>query len=126
MVVTPSLEDYLEKMYFIYVRNGNVRVTDVANEMNISKPSVNRAIHHLKAHGLVTHEPYKQLCLTEKGMKMAASVANRHRILKRFLAEILLVSDEAAEDDACKIEHLISSETLLKLEDYINNNHPTN
>lgn len=117
--VTPSLEDYLETIFFLRARNGDVRVTDVANEMSISKPSVNKAINVLKAQGLVSHEHYGLLNLTEPGEALASSVANRHFVIKKFLMNILGVEEGLADEEACKLEHSISTETVKKLSDHV-------
>lgn len=113
--VTASLEDYLEAIYFLYKKKSEVRITDVARELNISKPSVNRAINTLKKQGLVEHEYYGDLKLTEKGLKIACDVAERHKILKAFLTEKLGVNEETAEREACLIEHDISDDTMDRL-----------
>ncbi|MGE4214747.1 MAG: metal-dependent transcriptional regulator [Anaerotignaceae bacterium] len=113
--VTASLEDYLEAIYFLYQKNAEVRITDVARELNISKPSVNRAINTLKNQGLVEHEHYGDLSLTEKGLKIACDVAQRHKIIKAFLTEKLGVNDATAEREACLIEHNISADTMDRL-----------
>lgn len=113
--VTASLEDYLEAIYVLNKKNAEVRITDVARELDISKPSVNRAINTLKNQGLVDHEHYGDLRLTEKGLKIACDVAERHKTLKTFLTEKLGVSDEIAEREACLIEHNISADTMDKL-----------
>jgi DtxR family Mn-dependent transcriptional regulator len=118
-MVSPSLEDYLETIYFLSEKTDQVRVTDVANELNIKKPSVNKAVNILKAQGYVLHEKYGALFLTEEGLRVARSVASRHKVLKRFLTEILLIEDAKAEQEACSIEHWLSPETIAKLSDYI-------
>ena len=118
-MVSPSLEDYLETIYFLSEKAAQVRVTDVANELNIKKPSVNKAVNVLKDQGYVLHERYGALELTEDGLRVARSVASRHKVLKRFLTEILLIDDAKAEQEACNIEHWLSAETIAKLSDYI-------
>ena len=97
--VTASLEDYLEAIYFLNNDEG-VRVTDIATELSISKPSVNRAINTLKSQGLVTHEHYGSLFLTEEGLDIAKKVAKRHFMLKKFLTQILEVDEKTAEEEA--------------------------
>lgn len=119
MKVSPSLEDYLETIYFLQKKNDLVRVTDIAIEMSISKPSVNKAVNLLKSQELVLHERYGQLSLTEKGRKIAEDTAKRHMTIKRFLIEILNVDDNLAEEEACKIEHSMSMSTMEKLANYI-------
>lgn len=117
--ITPSLEDYLETIYFIYLKNHAVRVTDVAVEMGISKPSVNKAINNLKNKGYVNHELYGLLSLTDEGMDIAKSVARRHETITRFLSKIIGVDEETAEKEACLIEHTLSAETFDKLETFV-------
>lgn len=119
--VSPSLEDYLEAIYFIQRENGSARVTDVSDRMGISKPSVNRAINTLKKQEYVEHEPYGTLTLTAEGLKTAKSVAERHYAIKRFLV-LIGVSDEDAENEACRLEHAMSAETVLKLKAYLADN----
>ncbi len=117
--VTASLEDYLEAIYFLNNDEG-VRVTDIATELSISKPSVNRAINTLKAQGLVTHEHYGSLFLTEEGLDIAKKIAKRHFMLKKFLTQILEVDEKTAEEEACLIEHCLSADTVEKLEKFMN------
>lgn len=117
--VSPSLEDYLETILFLQKRNGTVRVTDIAVEMSISKPSVNKAIKNLKQLDLALHEHYGDITLTEKGLEIAHSVAFRHMVVKKFLCELLQVDENTAEEEACKIEHSISLPTLQKLSAYL-------
>ena len=117
--VTASLEDYLEAIYFLNNDEG-VRVTDIATELSISKPSVNRAINTLKSQGLVTHEHYGSLFLTEEGLDIAKKIAKRHFMLKKFLTQILEVDEKTAEEEACLIEHCLSADTVEKLEKFMN------
>jgi len=117
--MTPSMEDYLETILFLFQRNGNVRVTDVALEMGISKPSVNKAINILKTQGYVQHEHYGLLSLTEEGESFAREVADRHFALKRFLHELLGVEEKKAEDEACRMEHAMSRGTVALLKAYM-------
>jgi len=109
----------LETIYFLQNEKNEVRVTDIALEMSISKPSVNKAINLLKTHELVLHEHYGHLTLTEKGRKIAEDTAKRHFIIKKFLTDILDVDEVTAETEACKLEHSMSMSTMEKLNDYI-------
>ena len=108
--MTASLEDYLEAIYF---RGGGgvVRVTDIAEGLGISKPSVHRAIHTLQDKGLVEHEHYGGLALTEKGLEIANRIYERHKVLTQMLI-FLGVDPKTAREDACKMEHDISDETF--------------
>lgn len=119
--ITASLEDYLEAIYFIDSQGGDVRITDIADELKISKPSVNRAINTLKAQGYVEHEHYGSLKLTETGLEIAKSVAKKHMMLKRFLKDVLKVDEKSAEQEACLVEHCLSQDTINKFSNFMDN-----
>ncbi len=119
--VSASLEDYLETFLSLENDERTIKMSEVALEIGVSKASVHKAIQVLKERGLVEHEKYKQLALTEEGRSLAINVRKRHTIIKRFLNEVLEVEQELAEIDACKMEHSISQETLSKLEVFVNN-----
>ena len=91
---------------------GPVRVTDIAARLGFSKPSVLSALKVLGKRGLVTHERYSPVTLTPAGATLAADIRERHCLIKAFLMEKLHVCDETAEKDACKMEHVLSAETL--------------
>lgn len=113
-----SLEDYLETIYVLQEKHGQCRITDVADALSISKASVNRAVTNLKKDGLLEHEKYGSIIITDHGKSIAKNIYKRHLILKNFLINKLGVHPKVAEDDACKIEHIISQETLDKLISY--------
>lgn len=117
--ITCSLEDYLEAIYFLQEISKDVRVTDLAGKLNISKPSVNRAINNLKKQNLVEHENYGLLKLTEKGLSCARNVALRHITIKKFLHDLLGVDIKTAESEACRLEHSMCNDTLDKLQKYL-------
>lgn len=112
-------EDYLEAILVLEDENKEVRSIDVANMLEVSRPSVNKAVGNLKELGMVEQQPYGSIRLTEKGRKRAKLVAKRHKILKYFLMEVLGVDAETAEEDACKMEHVVSEQTIEKLMKYI-------
>lgn len=123
MPLHESGEDYLETILILHERTGFVRSIDIASELGYSKPSISRAMGILKEHGFITVKQDGQIVLTEAGEKRAKSVYSRHLLLTRFLNEVLGVSKENSDLDACKIEHVISEETVEKLrrfvEDYL-------
>lgn len=120
MNMTQSQEDYLEMVSFLSEKNGEVRVTDLAAELGFSKPSVTTAIKLLEEKNLVRHERYGSVRLTRQGLELAGEIREKHNVLKRFLFEILGVSGENAEKDACKIEHALSEESWDKLRSKMN------
>ena len=121
MPVYKSGEDYLETILLLTKNNSYVRSIDVATEMGYSKASVSRAVGILKSEGLIIIENDGQIKLTETGLKKASSVYDRHTLLKTFFIECLNVWEKVAEQDACKIEHVISDETCIKLKDFLKN-----
>lgn len=117
--LTASLEDYLEIIYILSQRLCAVGITDIAKALCISKPSVTRAIRTLKTNNLVIQEKYGKIKLTEKGQNLAETVYSKHKMLSRFISEVLGVEDNIAEIDACKIEHILSGETLSGIERFL-------
>jgi DtxR family Mn-dependent transcriptional regulator len=112
--MTQSLEDYLEMVSFL-ADDGEVRVTDIAARLGVSKPSVLTALRVLEEQGLLEHERYRRVSLTPKGIIQAEEIRNRHSFLTSFLRDIIGVNSDTAEKDACKMEHLLSEETLQKM-----------
>jgi len=116
--MTQSQEDYLEMVGFLS-DEGEVRVTDIAKRLGFSKPSVSIALKILEEKELVEHKKYSTVSLTKKGLLLADSIRERHNLLKVFLESVLGVSVETAEKDACKMEHILSEETLQKMKDFV-------
>ena len=112
--LSESLENYLETIYLLSLE-GDVRLTDIGAKLNVSKPSVHKALHALEDEKLITHVHYGAILLTEEGLKAAKSVLFRHTSIKKFLVEKLKVSEKTAEEDACRMEHVMSPETIKKL-----------
>jgi len=112
--MTQSLEDYLEMVSFLD-DEGPVRVTDIASRLGVSKPSVLAALRALESQGFLKHERYRTVFLTDLGRKQAALIRERHKMLTYFLRDVVGVSPEMADSDACKMEHHLSPETLEKM-----------
>ena len=113
--MSPSLEDYLEAVFELEEQSSEVHMTDIAVRMNVTKASVNRAMGALKDAGYLAQRPYGTLHLTEAGRGKAAEVSRRHHLFVRFLTDTLGVSPATAEEDACRMEHAVSVETVQKL-----------
>jgi DtxR family Mn-dependent transcriptional regulator len=118
-VMKKSGEDYLETVLQLSEENEKVRTTDVANRLGVSKPSVNRAMKILACDGYIEQETYGDIHLTEKGRLKAAQVYFRHKTLTSFFVDVLGVDPVVAEEDACLIEHDISSATMEKLASFL-------
>lgn len=117
--VTTSSEDYLETILMLSEKDGDVRSVDVANAKQVSRASVNKALGVLKEKGLISQQRYGTVSLTDEGVKVANSVMQRHVMLKGFLKDVLGVTPKTAEKDACRMEHVISAETMGKLEEFM-------
>lgn len=117
--ISASLEDYLEAIFLLHRKGTQVRVTDIAAALKVSKPSVNRAVGTLKEAGLLEHEFYGTITLTPAGETRAAQVLRRHRLIRHFLKNTLGVPAEIAEEDACRMEHVVSAQTIQHLYDYL-------
>ena len=111
MHIQESGEMYLETIYVLTKQKPSVRAIDVSEHMGFSKPSVSRAVGLLKDAELLEVEAGGALRLTEKGLDLAKKIYERHNILTEFLVK-LGVKREIATADACKIEHVISDESL--------------
>ncbi len=118
--ITASSQDYLETILELSKFGPNVRCVDVSEKLGVSRASVNRAVNVLKAEGLVEQERYSSITLTDKGIETAKEVKEKHNLLKRFLMETLSVSEKNSENDACRMEHIISEETFKKLKAFMN------
>ena len=110
MKLKESGEMYLETVY-ILSRSGEVRSIDIAEKLGYSRPSVSRAIRVLEKDGYLSIGEKSRVKLTEKGLALARTTYERHRTLKSLLLS-LGVNEEIAENDACRIEHVISEETF--------------
>ena len=113
-----SGEDYLETILILKKRNGNVRSIDIAREMDLSKPSVSRAMGILKNKGFIIVGDDGEILLTDDGKKIAKSIYERHRILTEALV-MLGVDEETAAADACRIEHDISDKSFNKIKKHV-------
>jgi len=114
-VLSESLEDYLETIYNLLQEKGEARVSEIAERRDVSMASVCQALQRLNKEELITYGAREIPALTPKGNRLAQKIASRHRFVRKFLSEILGVQGEAAERDACLLEHHLSRETLSHL-----------
>lgn len=115
-----SIEDYLETILYLQNKNGKVRSIDIANEMNFSKPSVSVAMKNLRTKEYIIVGEDGHITLTDIGRKRAEETLEKHTILSNWLISIG-VSKETALEDACKIEHDLSSESFDAIKRFLNN-----
>ncbi|MEX2690003.1 MAG: metal-dependent transcriptional regulator [Candidatus Njordarchaeum guaymaensis] len=123
METTRALEEYLKTIY-ILKRKGHkvVRVRDIAKKMNVKMSSVTDALKRLSREDLVEYQKREYVDLTKKGKRLAEKLYKRWTILFFFFSEVLGVSKDIANDDACKVEHTLSDQTINALKGFISKN----
>jgi DtxR family Mn-dependent transcriptional regulator len=114
--LSSSMEDYIETIALLSRMNESVRVKDIADTLGIRMPSVTSALDKLKGKGLILYEKYGIVELTDIGKSEASRVYKKHRILSKFLSDILGVEPSKAESEACLLEHSIGTETSERIE----------
>ena len=122
MAIHESGEDYLEAILMIKKRSGNVRSIDVARELSFSKPSVSVAMKNLKTSHYITVDENGFINLTEAGQEIADKIYERHTFLTNWLTS-MGVDPEVAAEDACKMEHAISSESFSAIKKFVADTH---
>jgi DtxR family Mn-dependent transcriptional regulator len=113
--LTPSLEDYLEAILQLEIKNRVARVKDISEKLSVQMPSVTGALKQLKAKNLINYEKNSFISLTEEGMNLAKTILQRHEILAAFLQEILMLDPVRAEELGCRIEHSFTLESSLRM-----------
>lgn len=118
-----STEDYLRTIYYFYEqlddKTKGVRSSDVANELNISKPSVSSMIRKMAKQNLLIVEPYSKIKFTKKGLKQAKKNMFKHRVIEVFLQETLRFKVSQVHEMAHKLEHAFSDEAILRLHEHL-------
>lgn len=117
--LSASSQDYLEAVLELTSEGESVRSVDIADRLSVSRASVSRALGVLRNAGFIEQERYGSITLTDAGKVAAREIKDRHIALRTFLVEMLGVEPIIAEQDACRMEHNISGETLQKLKYYI-------
>jgi len=113
--LSATLEDYLEAISRLIAKKGRARVLDIASALSVHKSTVSAALKSLAEKKLVNYRPYEAATLTPKGRKAAQDVIRRHELIRRFLVEVLLVEKHVAEENACRMEHVLDNEVLERL-----------
>lgn len=118
-MISKSLEEYLKTIYILKNQNKVIRVTDIANKMKCTKPSVNKAINNLKINGLINYEAYGTIEITNSGEDLARKILEAYDIVYLFLTEVLDVEKNSAKEEANKIKSILTDEILNKLAKYV-------
>ncbi|MBR2646254.1 MAG: metal-dependent transcriptional regulator [Clostridia bacterium] len=116
-----SEEMYLETILLLKKEKACVHSIDIANELEYSRPSVSRAVGLLQKSGYITMSPSGEIALTDAGYQKAMDIYERHRVITEVLVK-LGAQEEVAEDNACRIEHVISDELMETLKAFVEKN----
>lgn len=119
MRLTNSQEEYLKTIYLLEKNKAKVRVTDIAQKMKITKPSVNKGLRMLKDLKLINYEAYGNIELTKEGKIVAKEIIKKQDTLETFLIGILEIEKDQAEEEAKAIKYAMSKESIEKLDHYI-------
>jgi DtxR family Mn-dependent transcriptional regulator len=114
--VTQVVEEYLEGIYRLQEKSGVARTSDIVKLLQVVPGTVTNTVERLEKEGMLEHEPYKGVKLTDKGRKIALDVIRRHRLSERLLTDFIRVDWDKAHDAACKLEHSITDDVIKKLE----------
>ncbi len=117
--LTPNMEDYMEAIVILASENRVVRVKDIAKKLGIKMPSVSAALSKLKEMDLIEYEKYGYIELTEEGLDIADGVLKRHNCLADFFSSVLQIDCEAADGEACRVEHALSPRTCGQLHRFL-------
>src|SRR5690625_562238 len=112
---TASVEDYLKTIYEIEEASGTAATTDIANRLDVAPASVSGMVRRLAGQGLLEHERYRGVRLTDEGRRVALSTMRRHRILELYLVEELYYPWDLVHDEAERLEHAASDELIDRM-----------
>lgn len=118
-MISKASEEYLKTMYVLQIQNKEIRVTDIANQMNLSKPSVNKAINNLKENGLVYYEAYGKIELTKQGTDLAKKILEAYDISYVFFKDVIGLDEEASKREAEKLKLTMEDNTINNLAKYV-------
>ncbi len=120
--ISATLEDYLEFIYETVETKSTVKAVDIANKFGIARASVTEALQRLEQKGYISYGRYQPIELTSEGIKLAKEILLKHSTLCKFLSSVLELSQEEAETNACRIEHIITPTAFKKIKEYVKNN----
>jgi DtxR family Mn-dependent transcriptional regulator len=110
-----STEEYLEALYTLTKDGETASTTAISKRLKVAPASVTEMLGKLSDEGYVNYQPYQGVTLTSKGFKMAEKMARKHRLLERFLHDMLGIGKSKIHDEACAMEHALSDETARAL-----------
>ena len=117
-MLSASLEDYLEEIYRLFIEKGAVHTSDIAASLDVTLPSVSKALQRLDEDGYIKYQPYKEILLTKKGDQLGEYLVKRNKLLQKFFQIVCPECDAVKEAEA--VEHYLSRKMILQIRDLIN------
>ena len=111
MKTSASIEEYLEALYNLTQDGNSATTSEISKRLNVAPPSVTEMLRKLADSGYINYSPYQGVTLTAKGFTLAEKMARKHRLLERFLHDVLRVGNDKVHDEACEMEHALSDST---------------
>ena len=118
---TTSKEDYLRALYILEEEKGQIKSIDLAHYLDVSKPSVSEMVRGLSKEGLVSYKKYSKPKFTPKGRKIAQKLTSKHRLIELFLKNILKINSKNLHQEAHRLEHAFSDESVARLRKLLGN-----
>lgn len=118
-MLSQAVEDYLKVIYKLQQEGGSVSTSDIAREMNVSSASVTNMVKRLAQLGLLEHESYRGVTVTETGEKVALEVIRHHRLLELYLREVMGYPWDKIHEEAEHLEHHISEDFEQKIDELL-------
>ena len=116
--LSSSLEDYLEAIFRISEKKLVAHANQIAKTLDVTKSSVSWALKQLSDKGLINYSPYEAISLTDEGKILAEKIAGHHDEIKNFLCEVLSVDPSLAEENACRLEHVLDKDVLDQMRQF--------
>ena len=118
---TANKEDYLRGLYILEEEKDEIKSIDLAHYLNVSKPSVSEMMQEFNREGLISYKKYSKLKFTTKGRKIAQKLTSKHRLIELFLKNILKIDSKNIHQEAHRLEHAFSDESIAKLRRLLGN-----
>lgn len=118
---TAHKEDYLRGLYILEEEKSEIKSIDLANYLHVSKPSVSEMVNELNKEGLIAYKKYSKLKFTAKGRRIAQKLTSKHRLIESFLKDVLKISPKNLHQEAHRLEHAFSDESMKKLRKLLGN-----
>ena len=118
---TAHKEDYLRGLYIFEEEKGEIKSIDLANYLNVSKPSVSEMVKELNKEGFVSYKRYSKLKFTAKGHRIAQKLTSKHRLIELFLKNILKINSNNIHQEAHRLEHAFSDKSIEKIRKLLGN-----